>query len=124
MSRPIKFRAWDDKHKKMWSAEELGKDEMTINPDGRGFVNVHSLSTKLSRYYHHLIPEQFTDRKDKNGVEVYDGDIIQTKNRGTFVVEWNDEYTRWNWGGSEWCRLDSPVVIGNIRQNPELLEGI
>jgi len=38
--REIKFRAWHTLQNVMFSAEELGTDQMTLSVDGRGFVNV------------------------------------------------------------------------------------
>lgn len=48
--RQIKFRAWDTIRKKMFSAEEMGQDQETIMPDGKGFVNVNSISTRLTQW--------------------------------------------------------------------------
>ena len=75
----IKVRAWDTSRKKMWSAEELGKDQLTISPDGKGFINVNSLDARLSEYLKHLIPLLFIGTKDKDGKEIYDRDIIEWK---------------------------------------------
>lgn len=73
-----KYKAWNINREIMYSAEELGKDELTINPDGRGFVNVNSCDAKLSEYYQHLLPLQFTNNIAKD-VEVYQKDIIKFK---------------------------------------------
>lgn len=86
--RPIKFRAWDTKRKKMWSAEEMGKDQLTLSPDGKGFVNVSGTSTRLSQHMEHLIPLQFTAHYAKNGnKEIYEGDIVKVKYEDLLGIE-------------------------------------
>lgn len=75
----IKFRGWDTSKKIMYSAEDMGKDELTINPDGRGFVNVHGGSTKLSEYYPHIIPLQFIGLYSKDNIEIYKGDLLRSE---------------------------------------------
>lgn len=85
--RLIKFRAWDTKRKKMWSAEEMAKDQLTLMPDGTGFINVSGASTRLSQVLPHLIPLQFTDHYAKGGKEICEKDIVKTKYEDLLGIE-------------------------------------
>ena len=119
--RPIKFRAWDTKRKKMFSAEEMGRDQLTLSTDGRGFINVHGTSTRLSTFLTHLIPEQFTGIRDKSGKEIYANDTMQSKDGlRKYVVTWNKAQGYWylNGLGGPWA-VNTPMwedyeVIGTI----------
>ena len=133
--REIKFRAWDTAKKIMYSAGELGKDELCLNPDGRDFVNVSSADQRFSQYMRHIVPLQYTGLKDKNGKEIYEGDIIRgerlhyynyLKGLQEAIIEWlhcgawypfaNDD------DGMPYPESEECEIIGNIYENPELLE--
>lgn len=105
--RDIKFRAWDGKKMRGW-----------------GFVSplmFASPPTESGAFdYPHM---QFTGLKDKNGKEIYEGDILAKENvraryevifhKGVFCHEMMGAYHIFS--GKE------VEVIGNIYENPELL---
>ena len=109
--RPIKFRAWDKEEKKFTYYEV---------PEMVGCWDIDTLDKKL---------ELSTGLKDKNGKEIYEGDIVEylfygykNPNRQK-VVEWT-EYSRNGVGFNiSKVKTGGHEVIGNIYENPELLEG-
>ena len=89
MSR-LKFKGYHLGLKKMISAETLGKDQLTLSADGRGFINVSGNSVHESVFIKNMIPLQFTGAIDIKNIEIYEGDIMQTKYGLIVFVEWNN----------------------------------
>ena len=111
--REIKFRAYQPEAKgdlKWWSWQELRESDL------------NTIFRHPEKY--HLM--QYTGLKDKNGVEIYEGDIVQNELGEVFLVE----YLRFGYvlkqTGEPWCKFpyeyDEYEVIGNIYDNPDLLE--
>lgn len=132
MNRVIKFRGYHKVHKQMFSAEEMAKDQLTIMTIG-SFINVsgHSIAESVIFDSEVFIPLQYTGINDKDGAEVFEGDIISLPNRFTNAEEhWTVEYMNEgamfiikrekNW--KDLIQMSAHIkVVGNIYETPELI---
>lgn len=118
--REIKFRAWNG-HKMYY-------DDLTVvGPD----IGLNRLLEKTGKIFNLM---QYTGLKDKNGKEIYEGDLVEWK----YVRTWHKNEVRWVGGGFMVTTsgfkddLNEPLdlslvsilsceIIGNIYENPELL---
>ena len=116
--REIKFRAWDKTDGVMWQWIALEQD---------GFKIINDPSYILMQY---------TGLKDKNGKEIYEGDLLQliTFEGGGGISAFPVEFENGCFGictNGEYLAelkyyIDMPfisaVIIGNIHENPELIK--
>ena len=116
--REIKFRAWDKETK-----------SMIYNP--LGFPELYPTNELM----------QYTGLKDKNGQEIYEGDILNSKNNGSdgcdvwdyqdfvnLIVMWDNKICCFTGlpdtynGNKSVHNIKRIEIIGNIHENHELLK--
>mgnify|MGYP002716132199 CR=1 FL=1 len=122
----FKFRAWDKDHKYM---ENTDKNLVVCFSDEGVEVTDHTTFSHSCTSMENFELMQSTGLKDKNGTEIYEGDIVKNIYDEIYVVKWFDAdfhlEEKYN-GGFDYLELysgDNKKVIGNIYENPELLEG-
>lgn len=136
--RDIKFRAWDKKEKKWllgYEYESLGGfslfGECMLLGEWSGVLN-RFIVEQGERKPEDLVVMQYTGLLDKNGNEIYEGDIVRsTGNLPTEVIWEKDGWTTKDcWityqdePGRAFSESEDWEVIGNIYENPELLNSI
>ncbi|MCG4569923.1 YopX family protein [Enterococcus faecium] len=134
-----KFRAYSKEENEMYYPHNDKNVDWTID-DETGFiaplVNLGGGMWGMIDKYELM---QSTTLKDKNGVEIFEGDVVAVENHpfqrkedssagmeieGDYVVGWNQHDLTWCAGDLLLARLKPYVrVIGNIYENSELLEG-
>lgn len=143
--REIKFRAWDTVNK-MWlkitGFETYNSDDGKTASINTGIAGMFHDGDYIGTFQKHageqnnVILVQYTGLKDVDGQEIYEGDIVRLCyngfynnaevftgevifEEGSFEVKAKGEYTCLHDG----VGLTTSEVIGNIYENPELLEG-
>jgi len=105
--REIRFRAWDFENKQMRTELRASEIGMLVEGGYKGLM-------------------QFTGLLDKNGKEVFEGDIVRNENdqkpnqqiifaKGMFCLD-DEDSPLWKYAPQSFWE-----IIGNIYQNPELL---
>ena len=90
--RKIKFRGWDEKEKRMYSPKELADLAglwFEQSEDGSLEISLIEDSYGCRRQFKKM---QYTGLKDKNGVEIYEGDLLTYRSFTTiYLVDFNNE---------------------------------
>lgn len=136
MNREIKFRVWDKDFKRMRYLNS-SHDFICFDEKGNGYY--HNMQTGLGEWFSDLM--QYTGLKDKNGVEIYEGDICKgneiSDKDDLFIIkygkyktsDWKEKYIsntyQYGWF-AEYIKTKDQVhlvtpngieVIGNIYEN-------
>jgi len=144
--RKLKFRIWDRQSKRFvgndagthcasrWLIDAftgrpvdfvVGFEDPEFGSLSEG-ENYYIEGTKVVKEPRYAV-QQFSDILDKNGVEIYEGDVLRyessRKGVNNTIVRWADEqddcYPRLKISDS-YSQYGEPEVIGNIFENPEL----
>ena len=123
--REIKFRAWDLQRKRLVTNPSIDYSEEV------GFTNMYDEQDRQVEDWKLM---QFTGLKDKNGKEIYEGDIMSWNEKELMksgkekitgiIIYWTDGFTietetvNYSLHG----RYNSIEVIGNIYEHKHLLE--
>ncbi|EHN2739473.1 hypothetical protein KGG38_000180 [Listeria monocytogenes] len=134
--RPIEFRAFSMEHNMYMVG--FGVLPMEYTEKEFGYGNEIILFTEFNGEIR-CIPEtvgQFTGLKDKNGKKIFEGDIVEIIEIDAFGnLDWNRlkgkvMFSEGAWLVTDnrsfaiplWSEINEIEVIGNIHENPELLE--
>ena len=124
--REIKFRAWDFKSEQMFEVDEIRMRGNAYTVSIIGFSDKQWLTPERTAIM------QYTGLLDKNGKEIYEGDIVHYRYYGEYntfeenvEVMWIQKtasFSPFSMGNKSRVDILDVEVIGDVYQNPELIK--
>lgn len=122
--REFKFRAWDTEKQEMATVNFIGLNDYEVGMEDEECRRWRATYPYVCRLM------QYTNLKDKNGKEIYEGDILKVKlddgEANLYVKYTNGEYRVVNEGKWEdslysYMYFGDVEIVGNIYENKDLI---
>ena len=125
--KELKFMVWDKERECYLDETELAG----ITPDGKYILYIEEEEISKLEIEGNYIVEQYTGLKDKNGKEIYEGDVANIQGIKYYVdfehggFWFNNDNLKWkaNRPFTHFQEINDTEVIGNIHENADLMRG-
>jgi len=111
MNREIKFRAWTNRDKCWVGAFAVHLSGLWRESPNNEWIDLSKQDE--------IVLMQYTGLKDKNGKEIYEGDIVRESSWIDTVVEWKEGMQPYF---PYYRDSEEMEVIGNVFENPDFLK--